>query len=93
MLAEVKRFIEIHQSETTVAGGAHFELTGRNVIACLGGDHALTESYLETELNETLCDPRLKQVKAWSLRDRDFVGTWKIICRLPFFLGPCVSLD
>ncbi len=67
ILSEVRKFIEIHKSEGTVAGGVHFELTGRDVVECLGGDQAITEAHLGEGLYETLCDPRLNATQSLEL--------------------------
>lgn len=67
ILEEVQKFFQIHQSEGTHAGGIHFELTGRDVIECIGGDQAITEDHLTQGLYETLCDPRLNASQALEL--------------------------
>ncbi len=67
ILSEVRKFFAIHRSEGTYAGGVHFELTGRNVVECIGGDQAITESHLAEGLYETLCDPRLNADQALEL--------------------------
>lgn len=59
ILSEVKQFFLVHRSEGTRAGGVHFELTGKEVSECLGGDNSVTEKNLGEGLYETLCDPRL----------------------------------
>jgi 3-deoxy-7-phosphoheptulonate synthase len=67
ILSEVKSFFAIHQAEGTYAGGVHFELTGRDVVECLGGDQAIKEEHLAEGLYETLCDPRLNATQALEL--------------------------
>ncbi len=67
ILSEVQSFFSIHQSEDTYAGGVHFELTGRNVVECTGGDQEITEQNLAEGLYETLCDPRLNASQALEL--------------------------
>jgi len=67
ILSEVKKFNEIHESEGTYAGGVHFELTGKNVEECIGGDQKITPENLEQGLYETLCDPRLNATQALEL--------------------------
>lgn len=67
ILTEVKTFFDIHQSEGTHAGGVHFELTGRDVVECLGGDQEIREEHLSEGLYETLCDPRLNASQALEL--------------------------
>ncbi|WP_119395611.1 class II 3-deoxy-7-phosphoheptulonate synthase [Salinibius halmophilus] len=58
VLSEVKEFFQIHKAEGTNAGGVHFEMTGRNVTECLGGQYDLTQHDL-AERYHTHCDPRL----------------------------------
>lgn len=67
ILGEVRQFFDVHQAEGTYAGGVHFELTGRDVVECLGGDQAITEDHLAGGLYETLCDPRLNASQALEL--------------------------
>jgi 3-deoxy-7-phosphoheptulonate synthase len=67
ILVEVKKFFAAHQSEGTYAGGVHFELTGRDVVECLGGDQEIREEHLSEGLYETLCDPRLNANQALEL--------------------------
>jgi 3-deoxy-7-phosphoheptulonate synthase len=67
ILSEVKQFFEIHKSQGTVAGGVHFELTGKDVTECIGGDQAILEETLAEGMYETLCDPRLNASQALEL--------------------------
>ncbi len=67
ILSEVKAFFAAHQTEGTHAGGVHFELTGRDVVECLGGDQEIREEHLSEGLYETLCDPRLNASQALEL--------------------------
>ncbi len=67
VLSEVKRFFEIHKSQGTIAGGVHFELTGKDVTECIGGGQAILEEHLAEGLYETLCDPRLNASQALEL--------------------------
>jgi 3-deoxy-7-phosphoheptulonate synthase len=67
IIDEVRKFFAVHQSEGTYAGGVHFELTGRDVVECLGGDQAITEDNLASGMYETLCDPRLNASQALEL--------------------------
>ncbi len=67
VLSEVRRFREVHSSEGTWAGGVHVELTGRDVVECLGGDQAITEELLAEGMYETLCDPRLNASQSLEL--------------------------
>ena len=66
-LSEVQKFFEIHNAEGTYAGGIHFELTGKDVVECIGGDQAITEEQLAGNAYETLCDPRLNASQALEL--------------------------
>ena len=67
VLAETRKFFQVHQAEGTFAGGVHFELTGRDVVECLGGDQEITEARLAEGLYETVCDPRLNASQALEL--------------------------
>lgn len=67
ILQEVRHFLAVHRAEGTHAGGVHFELTGKDVQECLGGDQDITEGHLEEGLYETLCDPRLNATQALEL--------------------------
>lgn len=67
ILNEVKGFNQAHEAEGTYAGGVHFELTGKNVIECLGGGQEITHETLATGHYETLCDPRLNATQALEL--------------------------
>ena len=67
ILSEVRKFREVHQAEGTYAGGVHIELTGRDVVECLGGDQAITEELLAEGMYETLCDPRLNASQSLEL--------------------------
>jgi 3-deoxy-7-phosphoheptulonate synthase len=67
VLTEVQRFFEVHRAEGSHAGGVHFELTGKDVVECTGGDQAITAEQLGEGLYETLCDPRLNASQALEL--------------------------
>jgi 3-deoxy-7-phosphoheptulonate synthase len=67
ILNEVKNFNDVHKAEGTYAGGVHFELTGKDVVECLGGDQAITQEHLAEGFYETLCDPRLNATQALEL--------------------------
>ena len=67
IIDEVRKFKEVHKAEGTYPGGVHFELTGRDVVECLGGGQEITESNLAQGLYETLCDPRLNASQALEL--------------------------
>jgi 3-deoxy-7-phosphoheptulonate synthase len=67
ILNEVRGFNEVHKAEGTYAGGVHFELTGKDVEECIGGDQKITHETLAQGLYETLCDPRLNATQALEL--------------------------
>lgn len=67
ILKEVRAFKEVHESEGTYAGGVHFELTGKDVVECIGGDQDIKAENLAQGLYETLCDPRLNATQALEL--------------------------
>ena len=67
ILSEVRKFFSIHKAEGTLGGGVHFELTGKDVVECIGGDQAINEGNLAEGLYETLCDPRLNASQALEL--------------------------
>lgn len=67
ILNEVRGFIEVHKAEGSFAGGVHFELTGKDVEECTGGDQEITHEQLGNGLYETLCDPRLNATQALEL--------------------------
>ena len=66
ILSEIKSFFEIHQSEGTVAGGVHFELTGEDVTECIGGAQQIEDHQLESNYSTT-CDPRLNAQQSLEL--------------------------
>lgn len=67
ILSEVQKFFEIHETMGTIAGGVHFELTGKDVVECIGGDQMIQEEHLADGAYETLCDPRLNAHQALEL--------------------------
>lgn len=67
ILNEVRGFYAAHQAEGTYAGGVHFELTGKDVEECIGGDQKITDETLAQGYYETLCDPRLNATQALEL--------------------------
>jgi len=67
ILLEVTNFKLLLKSEGLYPGGVHFELTGKDVVECLGGDQDITPEKLEEGLYETLCDPRLNATQALEL--------------------------
>jgi len=66
VLTEARTFFEVHEAEGTVAGGVHFELTGRDVTECLGGAQEITVDGLAARY-DTACDPRLNAAQALEL--------------------------
>jgi 3-deoxy-7-phosphoheptulonate synthase len=66
ILAEVRGFFEVHQTEGTYAGGVHLEMTGQDVTECVGGAQAITETGLADRYH-THCDPRLNASQALEL--------------------------
>jgi 3-deoxy-7-phosphoheptulonate synthase len=66
IVAEVRRFFEVHDAEGTWAGGVHFEMTGQDVTECTGGAQAITEIGLADRYH-THCDPRLNASQALEL--------------------------
>jgi 3-deoxy-7-phosphoheptulonate synthase len=67
ILREVKQFFEIHESEGTVAGGIHLEMTGEDVTECTGSQScAITAEGLASRYH-TQCDPRLNAKQALEL--------------------------
>ncbi|NJM30372.1 MAG: 3-deoxy-7-phosphoheptulonate synthase class II [Rhizobiales bacterium] len=66
ILLEVRRFMAIHQTEGTHAGGIHVEMTGKDVTECTGGVRALRDEDLNDRYH-TFCDPRLNAAQALEL--------------------------
>jgi 3-deoxy-7-phosphoheptulonate synthase len=67
ILTEVKQFFKIHESEGTVAGGIHLEMTGEDVTECTGSQScAITAEDLGSRYH-TQCDPRLNANQALEL--------------------------
>ncbi len=59
ILSEVEQFFAIHETEGTIAGGIHLEMTGEDVTECTGSlSAAITEEDLSSRYH-TQCDPRL----------------------------------
>ncbi|MBL4818187.1 MAG: 3-deoxy-7-phosphoheptulonate synthase class II [Deltaproteobacteria bacterium] len=67
ILDEAQQFLAIHKNEGTYAGGVHFEMTGSNVVECIGSDQAIEEEHLSRGFYQTLCDPRLNADQALEL--------------------------
>ncbi len=66
ILAEVRRFMGVHQAEGPHAGGIHVEMTGKDVTECTGGVRALSDEDLNDRYH-TFCDPRLNAGQALEL--------------------------
>jgi len=66
VLAEVRRFAQVHEAEGTYAGGIHIEMTGQDVTECIGGAQKITEHALADRYH-THCDPRLNASQALEL--------------------------
>lgn len=58
ILREISNFFAVHQSEGTIAGGIHLEMTGQHVTECTGGAYQISDADLAT-CYQTQCDPRL----------------------------------
>ncbi len=63
---EVREFFGVHNSEGTIPGGVHFEMTGKDVTECTGGVRAVTDEDLSSRYH-TACDPRLNASQALEL--------------------------
>jgi 3-deoxy-7-phosphoheptulonate synthase len=66
VMAEVRDFFTVCDSEGVWPGGIHLEMTGRDVTECTGGASAVTESNLSDHY-DTHCDPRLNASQALEL--------------------------
>ena len=66
IMTEVRRFMGVHQAESTHAGGVHVEMTGKDVTECTGGLRALRDEDLNDRYH-TFCDPRLNAAQALEL--------------------------
>ena len=66
ILNEVKNNIKIHNSQGSLLGGMHLEMTGQNVTECTGGIDDISESDLKDRYH-THCDPRLNANQAIQL--------------------------
>ncbi len=66
ILAEVREFFAVHAAESTIPGGVHFEMTGKDVTECTGGLRAVTEEDLSDRYH-TACDPRLNASQSLEL--------------------------
>jgi len=69
ILAELRRFFAVLQSEAGWAGGIHIEMTGKDVTECVGGAQQIGEARLG-ERYHTHCDPRLNGSQALELAFR-----------------------
>ena len=66
VLREVREFFAIHKAESTIPGGVHFEMTGKDVTECTGGLRAVTDEDLSDRYH-TACDPRLNASQSLEL--------------------------
>ena len=66
VLREVREFFAVHAAEGTVAGGVHFEMTGKDVTECTGGVRSVTDEDLSSRYH-TACDPRLNASQSLEL--------------------------
>lgn len=66
VLAEMREFFATHRSEGTIAGGVHFEMTGKDVTECTGGLRDITDEDLSDRYH-TACDPRLNASQSLEL--------------------------
>ena len=66
IISEVRGFFDVHEAESSFAGGVHVEMTGSNVTECLGGAHKLSETDLAANY-ATSCDPRLNAEQSLEL--------------------------
>lgn len=66
VMAEVRAFFAICESEDVWPGGIHIEMTGQDVTECTGGMSAVTVDDL-SESYQTHCDPRLNATQALEL--------------------------
>jgi 3-deoxy-7-phosphoheptulonate synthase len=66
VLAEVRRFFEVHRAEGSYPGGIHVEMTGQDVTECLGGAQAIDDDGLSLRYH-THCDPRLNASQSLEL--------------------------
>lgn len=66
ILSEVQDFFAIHRGESTVPGGVHIEMTGKDVTECTGGIRAVSDEDLSSRYH-TACDPRLNASQSLEL--------------------------
>ncbi|MEZ5753084.1 MAG: 3-deoxy-7-phosphoheptulonate synthase class II [Paracoccaceae bacterium] len=66
VLQEVRDFFAVHNSEGTIPGGVHFEMTGKDVTECTGGLRAVSDEDLSDRYH-TACDPRLNASQSLEL--------------------------
>jgi 3-deoxy-7-phosphoheptulonate synthase len=66
ILREVREFFAVHNTEGTIPGGVHFEMTGKDVTECTGGLHAVSDEDLSQRYH-TACDPRLNASQSLEL--------------------------
>ncbi|MDA7981150.1 MAG: 3-deoxy-7-phosphoheptulonate synthase class II [Alphaproteobacteria bacterium] len=66
IVAEIRAFFEVLQSEDMHPGGLHLEMTGKDVTECTGGAREVSEEMLADRYH-THCDPRLNANQALEL--------------------------
>ncbi|MCH2183326.1 MAG: 3-deoxy-7-phosphoheptulonate synthase class II [Mariniblastus sp.] len=66
IISELKQAFQIHQSQDSILGGVHLEMTGDNVTECVGGAGKLAEPDLHRAYKSTV-DPRLNYDQAIEL--------------------------
>jgi len=67
ILSEVKQFMDIHETEGTIAAGIHLEMTGENVTECTGSASSPITADTLGDKYHTQCDPRLNAKQALEL--------------------------
>lgn len=66
IMSEMELAFDIHQSQGSVLGGVHLELTGENVTECTGGARDLGDADLKRAYKSTV-DPRLNYEQSLEL--------------------------
>lgn len=66
IMSEMELAFDIHQSQGSVLGGVHLELTGENVTECTGGARDLGDDDLKRAYKSTV-DPRLNYEQSLEL--------------------------
>jgi len=78
IFAEFKKFVSICDSQNTIPGGIHLEITSENVTECIGGITKTTISDL-TKNYTTSVDPRLNAAQSLELALKAGVTLNKVI--------------